>query len=199
MGCSTPANTNDTCFLLHATFFVGAPVKNTHGQPALSRQEGPQERGFGLLVLSSVRNKVKALSLLEKHTVCVWAFILRIWRWSGYQGIPEEPTWVSRQRLRVHRVWHPPTPAPWPPTSIEPFRAPVCRCGPKVRETHGHQCQEAGTLPTAHPTYMPKFTSLPPQCQEVGTLPPLTLSTHPNLHLYHPDLALRRRGHPTGG
>lgn len=91
-------------------------MKNTHGQPALSRQEGPQERGFGLLVLSSVRNKVKALSLLlEKHTVCVWSFILRIWRWSGYQGIPEEPTWVSRQWLRVHRVWHPLTPAPWLP------------------------------------------------------------------------------------
>lgn len=31
MGWGTPANTNDTCFILHATFFVGAPVKNAHG------------------------------------------------------------------------------------------------------------------------------------------------------------------------
>lgn len=53
-------------------------MKNTHGQPSLSRQEGPQERGFGLLALSRLRNKVKALSLLEKHMVCVWVFNLRI-------------------------------------------------------------------------------------------------------------------------
>lgn len=71
---------HDTCFILYATFFVGAPVKNARGQPSLSRQEGPQERGFGLLALSRDRNKVKAFSLLEKDTVCVWAFILRIKR-----------------------------------------------------------------------------------------------------------------------
>lgn len=35
---------------------------------------GAQERGFWLLALSRVRNKVKALSLLGKQTVCAWAF-----------------------------------------------------------------------------------------------------------------------------
>lgn len=37
------------------------------------RRRGPQERGFWLLALSRVRNKVTALSLLEKQTVCAWA------------------------------------------------------------------------------------------------------------------------------
>lgn len=45
-GWGTLANTNDTCFILRATFFVGASVKNTRGQPSLSQKEGAQERGF---------------------------------------------------------------------------------------------------------------------------------------------------------
>lgn len=49
-------------------------MKNTRGQPSLSQKEGAQERGFWLLALSRVRNKVKALSLLGKQTVCARAF-----------------------------------------------------------------------------------------------------------------------------
>lgn len=45
-GWGTLANTNDTCFILCATFFVGASVKNTRGQPSLSQKERAQERDF---------------------------------------------------------------------------------------------------------------------------------------------------------
>ena len=42
----------------------------------LSRR-GPRKGDFSLLALSRVRNKAKALSLLEKQTVCALAFHLK--------------------------------------------------------------------------------------------------------------------------
>lgn len=113
-GWGTPANTNDTCFILYATFFVGAPVKNTHGQPSLSQKErGPRKGGFWLLALSRVGNKAKALSLLEK-TNCAWAFYVKAQEtvWIPTER-PEEPTWVSRQWWKESiGIWPGPLTAP---------------------------------------------------------------------------------------
>lgn len=91
------------------------PQWKTHmaNHPFLKRR-GPQERGFWLLALSRVRNKVKALSLLEKQTV-LGLFMWRLRRQSGYQQRPEEPTWVSKQWWKESIGIWPLTPAPWQP------------------------------------------------------------------------------------
>lgn len=45
-GGGAPANKH-TCFILYATFFVGAPVKNTHGQPSLLQRKGLRKGDVG--------------------------------------------------------------------------------------------------------------------------------------------------------
>lgn len=57
---------------------------------------GAQERGFGLLALSKVRNKAEALSVLEKQTVCSWASHLKEW----------EILWVSSNTGGAHLGLH---------------------------------------------------------------------------------------------
>lgn len=90
---------------------MGAPVKNIHGQPSLSQKEGAQERGFWLLALSRVRNKVKALSLLGKQTVCAWAFYFKdqemVWRSADTQRAHLGGETIVES---AHRIWHLPQP-----------------------------------------------------------------------------------------